>query len=284
MKYAIILPDGAADEPVEKLGGRTPLEVAQTPHMDWVSSHGRQGCIRTVPEGFLPGSDVATLSLLGYDPKTDYTGRAPLEAVAREGQHEIGLHANLMPGSTQGMNLDSICDRLQQAYPQAVGNRFHLLAHSYRDLVALGRRSFMYDVSALRFNCPYVIPAWHPDLRMVLFTYTWEDGICENARLPMRLSSLDLDSPGMKIINIHPMNVYINGSDARARLTFLQENPDLLDCPQSVAETYRQRGDGAESVLTALLERLARQRRATLKLKDVATAFKGTQKQNKAAA
>lgn len=207
-----------------------------------------------------------------------------LEAVAREGQHEIGLHANLMPGSTQGMNLDSICDRLQQAYPQAVGNRFHLLAHSYRDLVALGRRSFMYDVSALRFNCPYVIPAWHPDLRMVLFTYTWEDGICENAKLPMRLSSLDLDSPGMKIINFHPMNVYINGSDARARLTFLQENPDLLDCPQSVAETYRQRGDGAESVLTALLERLARQRRATLKLKDVATAFKGTQEQNKAAA
>ena len=99
MKYAIILPDGAADEPVEKLGGRTPLEVAQTPNMDWVSSHGRQGCIRTVPEGFLPGSDVATLSLLGYDPKTDYTGRAPLEAVARDiavGPREVVFRCNFV--------------------------------------------------------------------------------------------------------------------------------------------------------------------------------------------
>lgn len=207
-----------------------------------------------------------------------------LDAIASEGQHEVGLHPNLMPGSTQGANFDHILDHLRHVYPQAVGNRFHVLAHSYRDLVALGQRSFLYDVSTLRFNCPYVIPAWHPDLGMVLFTYTWEDGICENARLPMRLSSVDLDSPGMKILNFHPMNVYINGSDARARLTFMQENPDLLDCPQSVAETYRQRGDGAETVLLTLLERLARQRRSTHLLKDVATAFKGMQERTRAAA
>lgn len=83
MKYAIILPDGAADEPVEALGGRTPLEAANTPNMDWISSNGRQGLVYTVPAGFSPGSDVATLSLLGYDPRVDYTGRAPLEAAAR---------------------------------------------------------------------------------------------------------------------------------------------------------------------------------------------------------
>ena len=83
MKYAIVLPDGAADEPVEQLDGRTPLEAAETPNIDWIASNGRQGCVVTVPDGYAPGSDVATLSLFGYDPRVDYTGRAPLEAVAK---------------------------------------------------------------------------------------------------------------------------------------------------------------------------------------------------------
>ncbi len=83
MKYAIILPDGAADEPVDSLGGKTPLEAARKPNIDWVSTNGRQGLVHTVPPGFSPGSDVATLSLFGYDPQVDYSGRAPLEAAAR---------------------------------------------------------------------------------------------------------------------------------------------------------------------------------------------------------
>src|SRR5687768_10907427 len=83
MKYAIIIPDGAADEPLAELGGRTPLEAAQTPHMDEVARLGRQGLARTVPEGFESGSDVATMCLLGYDPKVYHTGRAPLEAAAQ---------------------------------------------------------------------------------------------------------------------------------------------------------------------------------------------------------
>ncbi|RME37549.1 MAG: cofactor-independent phosphoglycerate mutase [Planctomycetota bacterium] len=86
MKYAVILPDGAADEPLAELDDRTPLEAARTPHMDWIAAHGRQGRVVTVPDGFRPGSDVATLSLFGYDPRSCYTGRAPLEAAAR------GLH------------------------------------------------------------------------------------------------------------------------------------------------------------------------------------------------
>jgi 2,3-bisphosphoglycerate-independent phosphoglycerate mutase len=82
MKYAIIIPDGAADDPLPQLGGRTPLEAARTPNMDWIAMHGRQGTARTVPEGFESGSDVATMSLLGYDPAVYHTGRAPLEAAA----------------------------------------------------------------------------------------------------------------------------------------------------------------------------------------------------------
>jgi 2,3-bisphosphoglycerate-independent phosphoglycerate mutase len=81
-KYAIIIPDGAADDPLKELGDRTPLEASRIPQMDWIAQHGVQGTARTVPEGFESGSDVATMSLLGYDPAVYHTGRAPLEAAA----------------------------------------------------------------------------------------------------------------------------------------------------------------------------------------------------------
>ena len=84
IKYAIIIPDGAADEPLEQFGGRTVLEAAETPNMDKISTQGRQGLVRTVPDGFEPGSDVAQMSLLGYDPARYYCGRAPIEAVAQD--------------------------------------------------------------------------------------------------------------------------------------------------------------------------------------------------------
>jgi len=83
MKYAIIVPDGAADVPLPELAGRTPLEAADTPHMDWVAANGRIGAARTIPKGMPCGSDVAILSVLGYDPQKHYTGRAPLEAAAQ---------------------------------------------------------------------------------------------------------------------------------------------------------------------------------------------------------
>lgn len=83
MKYAIIIPDGAADDPLPELGGKTPLEAAHTPNMDRIAIEGRMGLVRTVPEGFESGSDVATMTLLGYDPKIYHTGRAPLEAAAQ---------------------------------------------------------------------------------------------------------------------------------------------------------------------------------------------------------
>ncbi len=82
-KYVIIVPDGAADMPLEELDGKTPLEAAATPNMDRISTEGRLGVVRTVPEGFEPGSDVAQMSLLGYDPHRYYSGRAPIEAAAR---------------------------------------------------------------------------------------------------------------------------------------------------------------------------------------------------------
>ncbi|MDP1662077.1 MAG: cofactor-independent phosphoglycerate mutase [Phycisphaerales bacterium] len=82
MKYGIVIADGAADFPIAELGGRTPLQAAKTPSMDAVAQMGRLGTARTTPEGWLTGSDVCTMSLLGYDPTVYHTGRAPLEAAA----------------------------------------------------------------------------------------------------------------------------------------------------------------------------------------------------------
>lgn len=99
MKYALILPDGAADEPIPELGGRTALGAARLPNMDWIAANGRTGVVKTVPDGFTPGSDVATLSVVGYDPRTYYCGRAPLEAVAQRislGPDDLVFRCNLV--------------------------------------------------------------------------------------------------------------------------------------------------------------------------------------------
>jgi 2,3-bisphosphoglycerate-independent phosphoglycerate mutase len=82
-KYVLVIIDGAADYPIKELGQRTPLEVARKPWLDKVTTLGRFGTVQTVPAGFSPGSDVAIMSLLGYNPAEYYTGRAPLEAAAQ---------------------------------------------------------------------------------------------------------------------------------------------------------------------------------------------------------
>lgn len=82
MKYIIILGDGMADEPLEQLGGMTPLEAAHTPLMDELAGKGELGLVKTVPDSMKPGSDVANLSVLGYNPEENYSGRSPLEALS----------------------------------------------------------------------------------------------------------------------------------------------------------------------------------------------------------
>ena len=82
MKYIVVLGDGMADEPIAELGGKTPMEAALTPVMDELASKGILGTVQNVPAGMAPGSDVANLSVLGYDPAENYSGRSPLEALS----------------------------------------------------------------------------------------------------------------------------------------------------------------------------------------------------------
>ena len=82
MKYVVILGDGMADEPIEAIGGKTPLEYAKTPMMDKLSEASEIGLAATIPAGMKPGSDTANLAVLGYNPRIYYTGRSPLEALS----------------------------------------------------------------------------------------------------------------------------------------------------------------------------------------------------------
>ncbi len=106
MKYAIIIPDGAADEPQEELGGKTPIEAAHTPAMDAVAARGRVARACHTPPELPAGSEVGNMSLLGYDPLTNFTGRAPIEAAAQGielGSEDWAIRCNLVTIQDQTM-------------------------------------------------------------------------------------------------------------------------------------------------------------------------------------
>jgi 2,3-bisphosphoglycerate-independent phosphoglycerate mutase len=105
MKYIILLGDGMADRPRADLGGKTCLQAARTPNLDQLATLGQVGMVHTVPEGYAPGSDVANLSVMGYDPRKYYTGRSPLEAASigvALGPDDVAFRCNLVTLKVSG--------------------------------------------------------------------------------------------------------------------------------------------------------------------------------------
>ncbi|MBL7155786.1 MAG: cofactor-independent phosphoglycerate mutase [Candidatus Omnitrophica bacterium] len=99
MKYIVLVGDGMSGRPLEELNGRTTLEVASKPYMDEITKRGKLGTATTIPKGMVPASDVANLSILGYDPKKYYTGRGPLEAVnigVNLAEEDVALRCNIV--------------------------------------------------------------------------------------------------------------------------------------------------------------------------------------------
>jgi 2,3-bisphosphoglycerate-independent phosphoglycerate mutase len=99
MKYIVLVGDGMADYPIKELGEQTPLEAARTPNMDYIARHGRLGRIKTIPENMTPASDVANMSILGYNPRQFYSGRGPLEAANMGidiGENDVAFRCNLI--------------------------------------------------------------------------------------------------------------------------------------------------------------------------------------------
>jgi 2,3-bisphosphoglycerate-independent phosphoglycerate mutase len=109
VKYVVCVPDGCADEPVDELGGRTPLEAASMPTLARLAAGGEVGRAAVIPEGLAPGSDVGNMAILGYDPSRFHTGRAPIEAAAlglRLGPEQVAYRCNLVTVGDDGTMLD----------------------------------------------------------------------------------------------------------------------------------------------------------------------------------
>jgi 2,3-bisphosphoglycerate-independent phosphoglycerate mutase len=111
MKYLILVTDGAGDEPIDELGGRTPLEAAKLDNINALAALGTVGMVSTIPKGMAPGSDAANLSVMGYDPQIYHTGRSPLEAVSmgiEMSQTDVAFRCNLVTLKGQGNYEDLI--------------------------------------------------------------------------------------------------------------------------------------------------------------------------------
>jgi 2,3-bisphosphoglycerate-independent phosphoglycerate mutase len=168
MKYAIVIPDGCADEPQESLGGKTPLQAAHKPNMDRIARSGVVGRSNNVPAPLTPASDVATLSLFGYDPLQVYTGRAPLEAAAMGislGPNDWAIRCNLVT-VTDGLMRDFTAGHIANEDGKALigairptAAKCHLEFHSgvsYRNLVVYrGKAPFSADTKT---QPPHDIP------------------------------------------------------------------------------------------------------------------------------
>ncbi|HDK17261.1 MAG TPA: phosphoglycerate mutase, partial [Nitrospirae bacterium] len=99
MKYIVLVGDGMAGRPIKKLGNKTCLQKARTPNMDFIAVNGVAGSLKSIPEGLAPGSDVANLSIFGYNPSKYFSGRAPIEAVYRGislGPKDVAFRCNLV--------------------------------------------------------------------------------------------------------------------------------------------------------------------------------------------
>ncbi len=153
MKIAILVGDGMSDYPIQELGDKTPLEVAKIPNMNEIAKSGMMGLVKTVPRGMKPASDIANLSILGYDPKTYYTGRGPLEA-ANIGVEvldgEIAFRCNLVTANNDIMSdysaghiSDKESKTLMEHLDKKLGNDRIKFYHgkSYRNLVIIKTRS-----------------------------------------------------------------------------------------------------------------------------------------------
>lgn len=113
MKYVVLQGDGMADWPVAELGNKTPLEYARTPNMDRIAAQGLLGLTHTIPDGYPPGSDVGTMSLLGYDPRRYHTGRSPIEAASMGvelGPEDIAFRCNLVTLGTGSQGEEIMVD------------------------------------------------------------------------------------------------------------------------------------------------------------------------------
>lgn len=162
MKYVVVIGDGMTDLPLKELNGETPLQRAKTPNMDFIAKNGSCGMLQTVPPGMEPGSDVANLSIMGYDPKKYYTGRGPLEAAsigAKLTDDDVGFRCNFITadeGNLADFNAGHISTAEASQLIEALNQSFYsygkfYLGTSYRHLFLYKKK----DAAFLKSTPPH---------------------------------------------------------------------------------------------------------------------------------
>lgn len=209
MKYIILIPDGASDFPLDELDGKTPLEVANTPNMDKLAIKGFGGLTNNVPEGFTPGSDVANMSIFGYDPNKYYTGRGPLEAGSmgiETSDNDVIFRCNLITennGEIEDFNAGHISSEEAEILINALNDYFNKNYPDFKGKFYPGisyRHLFVYDcgdnanlLADLKTTPP------HDIVGKSINKYTsWENGI------PLTIKEIILDSK--KCLESHEIN------------------------------------------------------------------------------
>lgn len=202
MKYVVILGDGMADVPSEKLNGKTPLEVAKKPNIDKICRMGEIGMAKTVPEGFKPGSDVANLSVMGYDPHHFYTGRSPLEAVS--------MGVDVLPTDTTfRTNLVTLSDDAEYENKTMVDySSGEITTEESRQLMKAVDEAFGTDTYKFYGGISYRhLLLWHTPIGEINFTPPHDiSGKKITDYLPDDDLMLDLMKKSYEILKDHPIN------------------------------------------------------------------------------
>ena len=202
MKYIVILCDGMADEPLQELGGMTPLAYANTPNMDQLASQGVIGLAKTVPDSMKPGSDVANLAVLGYDPERNYSGRSPLEALS------VGV-------SMKPTDVVLRCNIVTVSEAEPFAEKT-ILDHSAGE-ISTEDADILMDAVRAAFDCPEFrfytgtsyreLTVW--DHGQVVDLYQPHDHLGEviGAYLPQQPALRRMMEESFRILNEHPLNL-----------------------------------------------------------------------------
>jgi 2,3-bisphosphoglycerate-independent phosphoglycerate mutase len=199
MKYVVLIGDGMADYPLEELNNKTPLQVAQKPNMDELAAKGVNGMLQTVPIGMDPGSDVANLSIMGYDPAKYYTGRGPLEAASMGvdlGENDVAFRCNLITekeGILEDFNAGHITTSESSQLINALNQNFNSHGKFYTGISY--RNLFLYDKkesASLKTTPPHDIVG--EKISEYLIQPKTEDMVSENEDHTQILNKLMKDS------------------------------------------------------------------------------------------
>jgi 2,3-bisphosphoglycerate-independent phosphoglycerate mutase len=202
MKYIVVIGDGMADYPLDELNGKTPLQISHTPHMDQIAMEGVSGLLETIPQGMEPGSDVANLSIMGYNPKEYYSGRGPLEAAsigADLSVNDVAFRCNLITqkdGLLEDFTADHIstneASEIIESLNKDYGHYGHFyLGTSYRHLFVLRDK----DSSRLKSTPPHDVVGEPVSDHMLK---------PEEDEIAKKLNSLMTNS--IEKLNKHPLN------------------------------------------------------------------------------